>query len=306
MPVRYVAVDDAEGQRLDNFLLRELAGVPRSHVYRLLRRGEVRVNGGRAAPDYRLQRGDRVRLPPPRKDESVPARPPGGLIAWLEQSILFEDDQLLVLNKPSGVAVHGGSGVSSGVVEALRARSGATGRLELAHRLDRDTSGCLVLAKGRQALMEWHTAFRDARVQKTYDVLVHGRWPRKQRTVELKLTREVTRTGERRVRVTSDGKTSRTDFEVNEVGRRATYLKCHPHTGRTHQIRVHCAASGHAIVGDTKYASDEELALAKGLGIRRLCLHASSLAIVTKEGKRRRFSAPAPEDFLKAWSLLKA
>ena len=303
MPVRYVDVDDAEGQRLDNFLIRELKGVPKSRVYRLLRRGEVRVNGGRAGPDYRLKKGDRVRLPPHEARPAAITAPSPKLIDWLEQSILFEDDALIVIDKPGGIAVHGGSGIVSGVIEALRARPGSA-RLELAHRLDRDTSGCLVLAKNRAALAEWHGAFREGRVQKTYDVLVHGRWPRRLKLVDLKLARYATKSGERRVRSAIDGQAARSDFEVTNVGRHGTWLRCHPHTGRTHQIRVHCSASGHAVVGDSKYASDDELALAKTLGIRRLCLHATSLALVGSDRRRRRFVAPIPTDFDAAWAAL--
>jgi 23S rRNA pseudouridine955/2504/2580 synthase len=303
MGVRYVAVDDAEGQRLDNFLMRELKGVPKSRVYRLLRRGEVRVNGGRSTPDYRLKKGDRVRLPPFDAKPATPSTPSPKLIDWLERSILFEDEAVIVIDKPSGIAVHGGSGISSGVIEALRARGGSA-RLELAHRLDRDTSGCLVLAKTRAALAEWHGAFREGRVQKRYDVLVHGRWPRRLRFVDWKLARYALKSGERRVRVDVGGQAARTDFDVRESSARGSWLRCHPHTGRTHQIRVHCSASEHAVVGDTKYASDEELALAKALGIKRLCLHASSLALVGSDGKRRRFDAPIPDDFDAAWRAL--
>jgi 23S rRNA pseudouridine955/2504/2580 synthase len=304
MPVRYVTVEDDEGQRVDNFLIRELSGVPRSRVYRLIRRGEVRVNRGRVGPDYRLKRGDLVRLPPHESTPAASPRPSIGMIDWLERSILHEDDSVIVLNKPSGVAVHGGSGVSSGVIEALRVRTGERARLELAHRLDRDTSGCLVIAKGRAALVAWHGAFRDGRVQKTYDALVHGRWSRRLRTVDLRLMRYATRSGERRVRVEADGKSARTDYEVRRTSRRGTWVEAHPHTGRTHQIRVHCGASGHAVVGDAKYASDDELAIAKQLGIKRLCLHARSLAVVLDDGVRRRFDAPPPDDFLDAWAKL--
>lgn len=305
MPVRYVEVDEAEGQRLDNFLIRELAGVPKSRVYRLLRRGEVRVNGGRVGPNYRLKKGDRIRVPPHEAKPAAITTPSPKLIDWLERSILHEDDSVIVIDKPSGIAVHGGSGISSGVIEALRARAGGS-RLELAHRLDRDTSGCLVLAKNRATLTEWHAAFREGRVRKTYDVLVYGRWPRRLRTVDLSLARYALKSGERRVRVAAEGQAARTDFEIRTPGSHGTWLRCHPHTGRTHQIRVHCGASGHAVVGDSKYASDEELAFSKALGVKRLCLHASSVALIDANGRRRRFDAPIPDDFEAAWRALSA
>ena len=307
MAVRYVEVAEDAGQRLDNFLMRELKGLPRSRVYRLLRKGEARVNGRRARPDYRLQAGDRVRLPPyVPADPGVPRPSPSkGLIDWLERSIIHQDDEIVVINKPSGVAVHGGSGISHGVVEALRARLGAGERLELAHRLDRDTSGCLVLARRRSALLELHAAFREGRVAKRYDALVHGAWPKRVHTVQLKLVHYVTRGGERRVRTETGGKAARTDFTVHETGASATWLEAHPHTGRTHQIRVHAAQSGHAIVGDRKYAAEPELALARLLGIQRLCLHARSVTLPTASGGRRRFVAPPPDDFLEAWQKLR-
>jgi 23S rRNA pseudouridine955/2504/2580 synthase len=302
--VRHMEIDDAAGQRIDNFLLGAMAGVPRSRVYGMLRKGEVRVNGGRIRPDYRLKSGDVVRLPPWRGPVAGQATaPPRGLLDQLAASI-YQDAGVIVLNKPAGLAVHGGSGIQSGVIEALRLLYPNERRLELAHRLDRDTSGCLVLARNRTALLELHAAFRAATVAKTYDALVYGAWPRTVRTVRAHLERFVTRSGERRVRVVDVGKSARTEFSVVASGERASWVKAHPHTGRTHQIRVHCLTSGHAIVGDEKYAPDELLAFSRAAGVRRLCLHATSVALPIG-GAQRRFEAPVPADFVEAWELLR-
>jgi len=302
--VRHVAIDEAAGQRIDNFLLGELGGVPRSRVYGMLRKGEVRVNGGRVRPDYRLRDGDVVRVPPWRGpaagEVSAPSRT---LLDQLSSSIIYQDAGVIVLNKPAGLAVHGGSGIQSGVIEALRVLYPNERRLELAHRLDRDTSGCLVLARNRTALLEMHAAFRDATVAKTYDALVYGTWPRNIRTVRAHLERFVTRTGERRVRVDMDGKAARTEFSIVTAGQRASWVKAHPHTGRTHQIRVHCMTSGHPIIGDEKYAPDAALAESRAAGVRRLCLHATSVALPIG-GYPRRFDAPLPPDFVAAWERL--
>ena len=304
--MRHVEVGEAAGQRADNFLMRELHGVPRSRVYGMLRKGEVRVNGSRIRPDYRLQTGDVVRIPPwhgPVGNEStMPAR---ALLDQLARRIIYQDAGVIVLDKPAGLAVHGGSGIQHGVIEALRAMFPEETGLELAHRLDRDTSGCLVLGRNRRALLELHAAFRDGAVAKTYDALVYGTWPRKLRSVRAHLDRFVTRSGERRVRVLADGKSARTEFSVVDSGGRASWVKAHPHTGRTHQIRVHALSSSHPIVGDEKYAPDELLAQSRAAGVHRLCLHASSVALPIA-AKMRRFDATLPEDFADAWRRLSA
>jgi 23S rRNA pseudouridine955/2504/2580 synthase len=303
--VRQVEAGDAEGQRIDNFLLGEMAGVPRSRVYGMLRKGEVRVNGGRIKPDYRLKAADIVRMPPWHGRVAGQVAPPSrGLLEDLASRILYQDAGVIVVDKPAGTAVHGGSGIEHGVIEAFRVLFPDERGLELAHRLDRDTSGCLVLARNRAALLELHTAFRDAVVAKTYDVLVYGAWPKKLRTVRAHLEKFVTKTGERRVRVQPDGKSARTEFTVVESGVRASWIKAHPHTGRTHQIRVHSQVSGHPVVGDEKYASAEQLAQSRALGVRRLCLHASSVMLPV-EGRMRRFDAPLPDDFTDAWQRLR-
>ncbi len=282
-----------------------MTGVPRSRVYGMLRKGEVRVNGGRIKPDYRLKATDVVRIPPWHGPITGSPTPPNrSLLDLLASRILYRDEGVIVVNKPAGTAVHGGSGIDYGVIEAFRAMFPEERGLELAHRLDRDTSGCLVLARNRGALLELHAAFRDATVAKTYDVIVYGAWPKKLRSVRAHLEKFVTRTGERRVRVQPDGKSARTEFSVVESHERASWIRAHPHTGRTHQIRVHSQVSGHPVVGDEKYASAEQLTQSRALGVRRLCLHASSVALPIA-GRLRRFEAPLPDDFADAWRALR-
>lgn len=303
---RYVTVRQEDQQRVDNFLLRELKGLPRSRIYRMLRKGEVRVNGGRVKPSHRLSPGDQVRIPPLRglgEDAAgEPAFIGAAVLAELERCVVFEDEQLLVLDKPAGMPVHGGSGLSYGAIEALR-RLRPDADLALAHRLDRDTSGCLMVAKSRSALLELHRALRDREVKKDYVLVVLGRWSRRTTTVRLPLRRYLTASGERRVRVAEDGKASRTDFEIRETAPRATLLGARLHTGRTHQIRVHAAASGHPVAGDGKYSSPEQLAAVRDAGVHRLCLHAAEL-VLTLNGHKRRFSAPLPADLRDAWEVL--
>lgn len=294
MPVTHHTIEDCAGQRLDNFLLGRLKGVPRNRVYAMVRKGEVRVNGGRARPHRRLEAGDVVRVPP-HGPPVAGTQPPPGLAGALEARILFEDARLIVLDKPAGVAVHGGSGVVAGVIEALRGARAESG-LELAHRLDRDTSGCLAIAKDRGTLLALHTAFREGRVKKTYDVIVAGRWPRRVRTMQAALQRYTLPNGERRMRVSAAGAPARTDFDVHKTSASATWLRAFPRTGRTHQIRVHAAFGGHPILGDAKYAKRGGAAA----GVRRLMLHATSIAFEL-DAKRRRFEASPDADFAAAW-----
>ncbi len=297
-------ITDHAGQRIDNFLLGLLKGVPRARVYSMLRKGEVRVNGGRCRPSRRLVAGDVVRIPPVRAplQGDVPRQAAGdrldGHRAWLAGAVIHEDEHLLVLNKPAGVAVHGGSGISLGVIEAVRALYPG-GTYELVHRLDRDTSGCLAIAKNRSTLLQYHAAFRDGRVKKGYDLVVHGRWPRRLRAIRTPLLRYVLPNGERRVRPDSAGMRARTDFEIVEARDGATRLRAFPRTGRTHQIRVHAASSGFPIVGDQKYA-DRRAAIA---GVNRLMLHASSLALPAGDA-RRRYEAPLDASFQDVWEML--
>ncbi|MCC6610100.1 MAG: RluA family pseudouridine synthase [Burkholderiales bacterium] len=263
------------GQRVDNFLLRELKGVPRSHIYRLIRSGEVRVNSRRVDATYRLQAGDRVRVPPVRVPAAAGRRPS---VRPAEFPVVYEDDALLVIDKPAGVAVHGGSGVSAGVIEQLRAARPDARFLELVHRLDRGTSGLLIVAKKRSALLAMHRVLREGSVDKRYLTLVRGRWSRPVRDVALPLARYLTAAGERRVGVHAAGQASRTRFELVRQIDGYALLAATLETGRTHQIRVQLAHLGFPIAGDDKYGDFElNRALARR-GLRRMFLHAERLS----------------------------
>ena len=277
---RVIVGEEGEGQRLDNYLLRLLKGVPKSHVYRIVRSGEVRVNRGRAAPDTRLARGDEVRIPPIRsRAPSRASTQPPSAVPDEQLRVLFEDDALLALDKPAGVAVHGGSGVSFGVIERLRRARPESRFLELAHRLDRDTSGVLLIAKRRAALTALHAQLRDGAVDKRYAVLVRGRWRDAKRIVDLPLEAR-TVGGEKRVRVGEQGRHARTIFRL--VQRYPTepplaLLEAELMTGRTHQIRVHLTHLGFPLAGDDKYGDfGWNKTLAKQ-GLKRMFLHARSV-----------------------------
>lgn len=298
--VRFVTVDDDHaGQRIDNFLAARLKGLPRSRLYRLLRKGEVRVNKRRVRPEYRVAPGDSVRIPPVHLPEAgETARAGAGLLETLEKAVLFEDADWLVVSKPAGIAVHGGSGASLGVVEALRQlpRFASTRQLELCHRLDKDTSGALVLAKKRSALKRFHQALRDRQLEKHYLALVHGHWPQSIRSINAPLQKNVLRSGERMVRVDKAGKPSETKFATLQRLDRYSLLAVQPVTGRTHQIRVHCVAAGHPIVGDPKYG---DAALDRALreqGYRQLFLHARSISLPGEQGMHS-VAAPLPESW---------
>jgi 23S rRNA pseudouridine955/2504/2580 synthase len=297
-PVSYVEAQDGDdGQRLDNFLLRTLGAVPRSLVYRILRTGEVRVNGRRAKPAYRLAAGDRVRLPPlqdaGRKQDSTPAKAPSkSLRDFVTAAVMHEDRDLIVVNKPAGVAVHGGSGVSFGVIEALRAVHPQLKELELVHRLDRETSGCLLVAKRRAILRDLHAQLRERRMQKRYLTLVAGRWPFGAKTIDLPLKTNLKQGGERVVRVHSEGQSAVTTFKpIEQFGKVATLLDVDLGTGRTHQIRVHAAHAGYPVAGDEKYGDREKDAKLKAYGLSRMFLHAASLTF--RRGDES-FTATAP------------
>lgn len=295
--VRMVTVGpEHAGQRIDNFLRTELKGAPKSLVYRVLRTGEVRVNKGRAKPETRLAEGDVVRIPPLRLSEAMPVRVGEALKGTLLDAILYEDDEMLVLNKPSGLAVHAGSGVAVGVIEALRALRPEQKGLELAHRLDRETSGVLVLAKTRPALMHIHELLRGDSVKKTYNALVQGAWPDRLKKVEAPLAKNNLRGGERVVEVHGDGKEALTLFRVLERFEEATLVEAMPVTGRTHQIRVHATHAGHPIAGDDKYGDvgfDRSL---KAHGLGRLFLHAARIDLPRPGQKNLRVEAPLPEE----------
>lgn len=267
-----------EGQRLDNFLIRHLKGVPKSRIYRLLRKGEVRVNKGRVKADTRVKRGDIVRIAPIRVAERGAAPVPGKqLRRYLAENILFEDEGLLIINKPSGLAVHGGSGISLGAIEALRAERPDARFLELVHRLDRDTSGCLMLAKKRAVLLELQAAMQRNQIEKRYQALVKGQWPKGKATINAPLKKNQLSSGERIVRVDAEGKPSVTHFKIAQRYKDASLLHIRLETGRTHQIRVHCQFSGQPIAGDPKYGDVHFNESLRDAGLKRLFLHASSL-----------------------------
>lgn len=271
--------EDEAGQRIDNYLLAKLKGVPKSLIYRILRKGEVRVNKGRIKPEYKLQSGDVVRVPPVRVADKgeVPISKNLNKVASLESQIIFEDDCLLVLNKPSGIAVHGGSGLNFGVIEALRALRPDARFLELVHRLDRDTSGILLIAKKRSALRNLHEQLRVKAVQKDYLALVRGQWQSHVKSVQAPLLKNELASGERIVKVSEQGKPSETRFSIEERYANATLVKASPITGRTHQIRVHCQYAGHPIALDDKYGESEFDVQMRDFGLNRLFLHAFSI-----------------------------
>lgn len=267
-----VREDDA-GQRVDNYLMRLLQGVPRGRIYSMLRRGEVRINGGRAKPHRRLVVGDQVRIPPVRVADTAPSESASKRArSQVEASIFHEDDHILVLDKPAGMAVHGGSGIDLGLIEVLRACRPDVARLELVHRLDRDTSGVILVAKRRSALVALHAQLRAAAMSKHYLALVAGHWPASLREVELPLEVSERYGRERIVRVKAGGKVSRTQFSVVQRYERTTLVRAEPVTGRTHQIRVHAAHCGHPILGDPKYATAPP-----PVELKRMFLHACSL-----------------------------
>lgn len=282
--------EDQAGQRIDNYLLTRLKGAPRTLIYRILRKGEVRVNKGRIKPDYRLQAGDSVRIPPVRLPEpNEPVLVGQGILQALESNILYEDKALIVVNKPAGLAVHGGSGLNFGVIEAMRQLRPALDQLELVHRLDRDTSGCLMIAKRRSMLRHLHAALRGDDdgdgVTKRYIALVRGRWPATVKRVHAPLQKNNLRSGERMVEVNAEGKESLTEFSVlQRFGDMATLVEARPITGRTHQIRVHAKHAGHPIAGDPKYGDDDFSQRIRELGGKRLFLHAASLSAQLPDG----------------------
>jgi 23S rRNA pseudouridine955/2504/2580 synthase len=285
--------EEYSGQRLDNFLQRELKGVPKTRLYRALRKGEIRVNKGRVKADYRVQTGDQVRIPPLRVAErnelkTVPRRWAG----LLEESLLYEDKGLWILNKPSGLAVHGGSGLNFGLIECLRLLRPDERYLELVHRLDRDTSGCIMIARRPAVLKDLHAQLRKDTVNKRYLALVNGRWSSKRSFVEAPLLKNTLKSGERIVRVDREGKSARTEFSVLERFDNCTLVEARPVTGRTHQIRVHALHAGHPLLGDDKYGDKEADQQARNQGLKRLFLHASSLGFRNGDGRKQVVSAP--------------
>ncbi len=310
--IQYLTItNDYSGQRLDNFLMSRLKGLPKSRLYRLIRKGELRINKKRVKADYRLQEGDIIRIPPLR------LAPPAiknilntKLAELLEKSIIFEDKYFFALNKPSGLAVHGGSGVHLGVIEAVRLLRPQLKFLELAHRLDRDTSGCLLLAKKSSSLKEVHELLRLGEIKKTYTALVARHWPKSLIKIDAPLHKNQLQSGERIVRVQTEGKNSLTEFSVQHYYTESTLVAAMPITGRTHQIRVHAQFAKHPIIGDEKYGDKEINKKMRQLGCKRLFLHASQLEFTLRSiGKTITLNAELPEDlnqFLKRLTPLPA
>lgn len=296
--VQWVEITEANNdQRLDNFLITRLKGVPKSLIYRVVRKGEVRVNKGRVDVKYRLNIGDIVRIPPIRVAEKIELEHvSNGLLQKLEQAIIFEDAALLVMNKPAGFPVHGGSGVNAGIIEGLRQARPDAHFLELVHRLDKDTSGCLIIAKKRSALRKLHEIFREDQVHKTYLALLAGQWLPKQLVVTQPLLKHSSESGERVVCVSAQGKAAETLFRRIALYRDTTLVSATPKTGRTHQIRVHAAWLGHPIIADERYGNFELNREFKKRGYKRLFLHAEKLEFIHPiSGERVAFHAPLPE-----------
>lgn len=308
--VQIIPITEEEaGQRIDNFLRTLLKGVPKSMIYRIVRKGEVRVNKKRIKPEYKLLAGDEVRVPPVRVAERDETQVSAKLdkVAALEHCILYEDEHLLILNKPSGTAVHGGSGLSFGVIEGLRALRPDARFLELVHRLDRDTSGVLLVAKKRSALRSLHEQLRMKTMQKDYLALVRGEWQSHCKVVQAPLLKNILQSGERIVRVSSEGKPSETRFKIEEKYAFATLVKASPVTGRTHQIRVHTQHAGHPIAYDDRYGDREFDAQLAGTGINRLFLHAAALRFEhPNTGETIRIEAPLEPKLRNALNKLRA
>ncbi|MCP4695819.1 MAG: 23S rRNA pseudouridine(955/2504/2580) synthase RluC [Gammaproteobacteria bacterium] len=288
---------DQAGQRIDNYLRTRLKGVPKSRIYRMLRTGEVRVNKGRVKQTYRLQRGDVLRIPPLLlPDPAASQKPSRNSLKLLSESILYENKALMVINKPPGMAVHGGSGINFGVIEGLRALYPDTSRLELVHRLDRDTSGCLLIAKKNSMLRYLHALFRDGGIHKGYLGLVKGHWPARLVRVDAPLQKNVLRSGERIVRVNNTGKTALSRFALKQTFAQASLVQVSLVTGRTHQIRVHAAHMGHPLAGDEKYGDTAFNRQMHAYGLNRLFLHAERMAFVLPDTRQRiSIIAPVPQ-----------
>jgi 23S rRNA pseudouridine955/2504/2580 synthase len=301
--VRYVQVDlNDEGQRLDNYLIRILKGVPKSLIYRIIREGQVRVNKKRSQPSTRLMVHDSVRIPPIRVSQSVSVKVDAPIAQLMKDATIYEDERLLVLNKPAGMAVHGGSGVSLGVIEALRRTRPDLPYIELVHRLDKETSGCLLLAKKKSVLREIQSLFEDKTIQKTYCALLHGAWKGKTvKYVDVPLSKQVLVSGERIVRANLDGKPSKTRFVLIKNYEHCCLVEASPKTGRTHQIRVHSASLEQPIIGDQKYNLNH---LVKPAGLpSKLYLHAYAIRF-TLNHQSFHFMAPLDLNFIKALNQL--
>ncbi len=308
MPVQFIEVEsEYQGQRLDNFLLSRLKGLPKARLYRALRNGEVRVNKGRVKPDYRIQAKDSIRVPPFELNESESHRAPStGLLEFMEQRILYEDAGLIAINKPPGMPVHGGTGLSGGLIECLRHLRPQAKFLELVHRLDKDTSGCLLIAKKRQVLLELHRLLVDKeQIQKRYWTLVKGQWKDGEYRVSLPLLKNHLKSGERVVTVSKEGKAATTVFKPLQHFANATLVEASPITGRTHQIRVHAVHSGHPIAGDEKYGDPAFSKSLRALGLKRLFLHAASIRFKLEAQPEFLIEAPLEADLQSCLDSLK-
>lgn len=296
--VRLLEVTEEQaGQRLDNFVHRLLGDLPRSRIYRVIRKGEVRVNGHRAGPDTRLQAHDKVRIPPVRlRPAAEVGQPSAQLLDTIRNAIVYSDDNLLVVDKPSGVAVHGGSGISFGAIEALRAlRPGET--LELVHRLDRDTSGVLLIARNTATLRAVHALLREGAFEKRYLALVQGKWELGRKRINIALRTDIRVGGERTVKADASGKPSLSEFRpVQFFGKRATLMEVTIFTGRTHQIRVHAQHAGHPVAGDEKYGDEEFNAQMKAVGLNRMFLHAQSVSFQWPSAGEFSVNTPLPPE----------
>lgn len=286
--VQHISIpSDFEGQRIDNFLMTRLKGMPKSRIYRILRKGEVRVNSKRISPFYKLQQGDKVRLPPvflAEKAEQVP--PSKNTSELLASRILYEDDGLLIINKPCGMSVHIGSTVRVGVVEALRHMYPKLVHLELAHRLDSETSGCLILAKKRRVLRELHELMREGAIEKLYWTLTKGKWKDSELRVDQSLHKHYRDGGKHVVEVSREGKSALTAFRPLKIFKKAALMEAKLYTGRTHQIRVHAAHQGHPVAGDDRYGDPEFNKFARQLGLKRMFLHAKSIDFILPSSKQ--------------------
>lgn len=305
--VQFITItSEKAGQRIDNFLITYLKGVPRSRIYRLVRSGELRVNKKRVDVSYRLQAEDIVRLPPIRLASTTePLKASANLMQTLESRILYDDDDLLILNKPAGIAVHGGSGISLGVIETLR-QLYPKKNLELVHRLDRDTSGCLMIAKKNSALRELHQAMRAHEISKSYLLLVKGHWPKRLQRIDQPLHKNQLQSGERMVFVADHGKPACTHFQLQTCFAETSLVQARLETGRTHQIRVHATFAQHPLAGDEKYGNKEFNQYMRGFGLRRLFLHASELKLrLPRETQLVSFSAPLDENLMNVLESLK-
>jgi len=299
--------ENQDGQRLDNYLLTRLKGVPKSRIYRIIRKGEVRVNKKRVKPEYKLNVGDLVRIPPVRVAATTVLQAPSDEFqALLKQAVLFEDDVMLVINKPSGIAVHGGTGVKIALIDAMRHMNPEQEGLELVHRLDKGTSGCLVMAKNNKSLNALAHQFKTSEINKTYHVLVEGTWPEQMKEINASLRRQEVNDGERYVEVSSEGKSALTRFEILELLPNSTLVEARPVTGRTHQIRVHAQLAGHPVIGDDKYSPTKSRREYAKSGIKRLCLHAAAIELShPKTGEQLRINAPYDSQFEKALTMLR-